>query len=241
LACTITQAQEFAWQCLHSGINRPTSGRRSSAIAAALSSCGRGSRRRGSRFLLPILIPIRHAQACGVNCFAFGNVRQHTMSYVSIRCRTSAYDVTYDIVYDIAYYIVYDIVYVYYSVYNICIRYHIRYRIRWSSVVFSGRPRMPRDLAQGPCPGACLGHFTQHIAYNIVYYVIVYYVVYDIINDMLCTCNTPSSIPLGGNEKLSCRTKIGAVKLCDRPRGGLHTWLVRRQCLSRWTTTTAIF
>ncbi len=48
------------------------------------------------------------------------------------------------------------------------------------------------------------------------------------INDMLCTCNTPSSIPLGGNEKLSCSTNIGAVKLSDRPRGGLHTWLVRR-------------
>ncbi len=43
-----------------------------------------------------------------------------------------------------------------------------------------------------------------------------------------CTCNTPSSSPLGGNEKLSCSTKIGAVKLSDRPRGGLHTWLVRQ-------------
>ena len=38
----------------------------------------------------------------------------------------------------------------------------------------------------------------------------------------------PSSSPLGGNEKLSCSTKIGAVKLSDRSRGGLHTWLVRR-------------
>jgi hypothetical protein len=103
LACTITQAQEFAWQCLHSGIDRPTSGRRSRAIPAALGSGGRGSRRRGSsisggrgRFLFPILIPIRHAQACGVNGFAFGNVCQHTMSYVSIRCSTSAYDVACD-------------------------------------------------------------------------------------------------------------------------------------------------
>jgi len=33
----------------------------------------------------------------------------------------------------------------------------------------------------------------------------------------------PSSSPLGGNEKLSCSTKIGAVKLSDRPRGGLCT------------------
>jgi hypothetical protein len=82
LACTITQAQEFAWQCLHSGIDRPTRGRRSRAIAAALGSGGRGSSSRGSsisggrgsRFLFPILIPIRHAKACGVNCFAFGNV-----------------------------------------------------------------------------------------------------------------------------------------------------------------------
>ncbi len=39
----------------------------------------------------------------------------------------------------------------------------------------------------------------------------------------------PSSSPLGCNEKLSCSTKIGAVKLSDRPRGGLHTWLVRTQ------------
>ena len=46
----------------------------------------------------------------------------------------------------------------------------------------------------------------------------------------------PSSSPLGGNEKLSFSTKSGAVKLSDRPRGGLHTWLVRRLCL--WTATT---
>ncbi len=118
-------------------------------------------------------------------------------------------------------------------------------------MVFPGT--LPRDFAQGLCPG----HFTQHIAYDIVYdivynivydivynivYDIVYNIVYDIIYyiiyDMLCTCNTPSSIPFGGNEKLSCSTKIGAVKLSDRPRGGLHTWLVRRRCL--WTTTTAV-
>jgi hypothetical protein len=56
-----------------------------------------------------------------------------------------------------------------------------------------------------------------------------------------CTCNTPSSSPLGSNEKLSCCqcTKIGTVRLADRPRGGLHSWLVRRQCL--WTATTALF
>jgi hypothetical protein len=63
-ACTITQAQEFAWQCIHSGIDScPTSSRLSRAIAAAL---GRGGR--GSRFLLPLfIIPIRHAVVCGVN------------------------------------------------------------------------------------------------------------------------------------------------------------------------------
>jgi hypothetical protein len=90
------------------------------------------------------------------------------------------------------------------------------------------------------------GAFHEHIAYNIVYdivYDIVYNIVYDIIYDMLCTCNTPSSIPLGGNENLPCSTKIGGVKLSDRPRGGLHTWLhtwlVRRRCL--WTATTAVF
>jgi hypothetical protein len=54
-----------------------------------------------------------------------------------------------------------------------------------------------------------------------------------------CTCNTPSSSPLGSNEKLSCCTKIGTVMLSDRPTGGLHSWLVRRQCL--WTATTALF
>ena len=36
IACTIAQAQVFAWQCIHSGIGRPTSGRQSRAIAAAL-------------------------------------------------------------------------------------------------------------------------------------------------------------------------------------------------------------
>ncbi len=54
------QAQEFAWQCIHSGINHPTSGgmgrRPRDAIATALSSCGRGSIRGGfgtsGRFLL---------------------------------------------------------------------------------------------------------------------------------------------------------------------------------------------
>jgi hypothetical protein len=127
LACTITQAQEFAWQCLHPGINRPTSGRRSRAIAAALGSGGRGSRRRGSsisggrgsRFLFPILTPsdmphphpIRHAQACGVNSFAF------------------VCDIVYYIVYDIAYDIVYNIVYVYDIIYYTCIQYRILYRI----------------------------------------------------------------------------------------------------------------
>ena len=41
--------------------------------------------------------------------------------------------------------------------------------------------------------------------------------------------------PLGGNQKLSCSTKIGAVKLSDIHRGSLLTWLVRRRCL--WTAT----
>ena len=36
IACTIAQAQVFAWQCIHSGIGRPTSDRQSRAIAAAL-------------------------------------------------------------------------------------------------------------------------------------------------------------------------------------------------------------
>jgi hypothetical protein len=41
-ACTITQAQGFAWQCIHSGIDScPTSSRLSRAIAAALGSGGR--------------------------------------------------------------------------------------------------------------------------------------------------------------------------------------------------------
>ncbi len=51
IACTIAQAQEFAWQCIHSGVERPTSGGRGrrprDAIAAALGSCGRGSIRGG--------------------------------------------------------------------------------------------------------------------------------------------------------------------------------------------------
>ena len=38
---------------------------------------------------------------------------------------------------------------------------------------------------------------------------------------------------------MSCSTKIGAVKLSDIHRGGLHTWLVRRRCL--WTATKAVF
>jgi hypothetical protein len=35
IAGTIAQAQVFAWQCIHSGIGRPTRGRQSRAIAAA--------------------------------------------------------------------------------------------------------------------------------------------------------------------------------------------------------------
>jgi hypothetical protein len=68
IACMIAQAQEFAWQCIHSGIDHPTSCRRSRAIAADLGSDGRGSSRsggRGSRFLLSF-IP-RHGEALGVN------------------------------------------------------------------------------------------------------------------------------------------------------------------------------
>jgi hypothetical protein len=90
IACTIAQAQEFAWQCIHSGIDRPTSGRRSRAIAAALGSGGRGSRRRGSsisggrgsRFLV-LFIP-RHGEALGVNGFACGNVHNIPFSTVNI-------------------------------------------------------------------------------------------------------------------------------------------------------------
>ncbi len=33
----------------------------------------------------------------------------------------------------------------------------------------------------------------------------------------------PSSSPLGSNEKLSCGSNIGTVRLSDRPKGGLHS------------------
>ncbi len=87
ITCTIAQAQEFACQCIHSGIDRPTSGRRSRAIAAAesataLGSGGRGnscSGGRGSRFLL-LFIP-RHGEALGVNGFTCGNVHRTSASW----------------------------------------------------------------------------------------------------------------------------------------------------------------
>ncbi len=123
-------------------------------------------------------------------------------------CRYYAYSIWYRMLYCIRYRIRHCIRY---SIrYSICIQYRIRYMHTISytisfTMVFPGT--LPRDFARGACPG----HFTKHIAYDKVYdivYNIVNDIVYDIIYDMLCTCNAPSSIPLGGNEKLSCSTKI---------------------------------
>ncbi len=81
-------------------------------------------------------------------------------------------------------------------------------------MVFRGMTRKTAD-AQGLCPGTLPRDFALGISRNIPY--IVYNIVFDIINNMLCTCNTTSSIPLGGNEILSCSTKIGAVSSVTDP------------------------
>ncbi len=52
-------------------------------------------------------------------------------------------------------------------------------------------------------------------------------------------CNTHSSSPLYGKGKLPSCTHISPVRPSDSPRGGLHSWLVKRPCI--WTATIAIF
>jgi hypothetical protein len=49
---------------------------------------------------------------------------------------------------------------------------------------------------------------------------------------VVCAAITRATPLLQSNEKLSsgCGSNIGTVRLSDRPRGGLHSWLVRMQC-----------
>ncbi len=84
---------------------------------------------------------------------------------------------------------------------------------------------------------------TSNVRYRIRYR--IRYIHEQMIISSHCNASThhcpyrPYSTAVSSRQQWPGLCKIGTVRLSDRPRGGLHSWLVRRQCLL--TATTALF
>ena len=93
IACTIAQAQEFAWQWIHSGIDRPTSGGRGrrplNAIAAARQR-RQGQHPRRLRGLGKIPPPPRGGGAVSKRTYSPGQ-KEHTISAQHARTLAGAH------------------------------------------------------------------------------------------------------------------------------------------------------